>query len=154
MGRLENETTVVRVGIVQALLRLAEDVKPANPDPDDLDSETYTCQLGIKEDNYQDSRDEQDIVVPLHARACECAQVHIIYRIYREVGDEVGVGTESRSLIGEIEPVVNVKHRGGDVKQEDGPFDARLVIAAEQTDGEEDGPEETHHHRQRNNPVV
>ena len=147
-------TTVVGVGVIQALLGGAKQEKAAGPNPDDLDGKADTCYLGVKDEGNDDGREEEDVVIPRHACTRECAQVHIIYRIYREVSNEISVGSDRAFHVGEIEPVVGIQNRGSKVEKKDRPTDTGFFFVPEESHDEKDEPEEAHHHRKRNYPGV
>jgi hypothetical protein len=56
-------------------------------------------------------------------------------------------------MIGEIQPMVGIKNRRSEVKEQNRPRHTRFFTAAKETHSEENAPKEAEHHRQRYNPL-
>lgn len=104
VGRLEQVTAVVGIGVIHALLGSVQQSESADPDPNNLngEKEPVECVKGFfrqpfivrvdrEENGHEDGRHKEQEVIPCVFRARQGAEIHVIKRIYGQVGKEVGV---------------------------------------------------------------
>ena len=157
MGRLQQVTAVVGIGVIHMRTRSVQQPESAYPYPDNLNRKTDTGrekEVQRKANRHQHRRYKEHEVIPLITRTRERPQVHIIKRIDAEVRQLIGVSAYARLYIREEEPMVDVQYGGSEIEKENRVFDTRFIVRPKCPHQKEDEPKKAHHHRQRYDPLV